>query len=212
MEKINETKTKNFWLKLLYWAPVLCIAYMLYTEHLNNIAYSSPYYKSYLKPLISSMQGGYCFGVLWNLISIPIFYHCAIKKRGTALLSCSIFFTYAGFVFLLYSTIFGDVKSAFLFLSSLTPLFLLKLMVLLLLSYSYTVVWVIACHKLRKLNFNLQYQEAIKDENTKKRFEQLDNFTAEEELTQYYSQVIQDYPNLEKILTRRYKIKKKQLK
>ncbi len=74
-----------------------------------------------------------------------------------------------------------------------------------------TVVWIIFCRKLKKINLQERFHRLIADEKYKNIFDSFEKITDRQALEDFYGQVTREHPVVEKFLTPKYKKKKQEV-
>jgi len=152
---------------------------------------------------------------LISLIPVYILYYCSYKKKGTALLTWSIWLGSIGLGIALIKDIIGVIG-----LISTRPegsirdqwgsVFALTCG-LLLLCRGVNLLWIITCVNLRK--FNLKWGREIMQKNAVYRaaFDELMEISEEKKLYSHYASSVRKHPEIESILKHEYKKRKKEL-
>lgn len=189
-------RNKKRWLGLLFGRPLL----MLFSIMVVNT-----YEASIPQKFIA---GNYWGVLLYILIAIPFFYHCSYKKKGTALLTFSIYSNAISLIILTCNLIISLIYSQ-PSMNYLHQGFFKWILLDVLLLKTFNILWIINSLQLRKLNFQIRFEAMRNSEKYKNLFESLENFTDLESLENFYSQSIREYPELEYFLSRIYKSRKK---
>ncbi len=167
----------------------------------------------------SLLQNYACNIFISSMLALPFMYFFSYKKQGTVLLTLSMWLSIFGLVLSIFD--FPKLYMEFVHIQLLknsvdmksiwTVYFLKYVLFFRIFDLITTVVWIIFCRKLKKINLQEQFNRLIADEKYKNIFDSFEKITDRQALEDFYGQVTREHPVVEKFLTPKYKKKKQEL-
>jgi len=214
----NQTRTKRIWLFMLFVLPIfylsLLAVFISFQEGFRSLNMPAS-----IENERSLLQNYACKIVINSLISLPFMYFFAYKKQGRVLLTLCIWFGILHLVFSIFD--FPKLYMEFVHIQLLknsvdmksiwTVYFLKYVLFFRIFDLITTVVWIIFCCKLKKINLEERFNRLIADEKYKNIFDSFEKITDRQALEDFYGQVTHEHPVVEKFLIPKYKKKKQEL-
>ena len=209
---------RKLWLAILCLSPVYYLAFYLYlfTQFQNPI---SPLMSPELVEGIESFDTVLIDAFVGSIIAIPFFLYCSYKRLGTRLLSCSIVLSYLYFA--LASLALPVVKTSIhglIQIRGLTDDFAVmvsSLSTFALVFYGSNVTlyicWVLCCRKLKKYNLQERLTRIMNNSVYREVIEHLQSSSRVDELTKIYSEGVKENPEIERVLTKMYKRRRREI-
>jgi hypothetical protein len=219
----NALRIKRMWLLMLFLMPVFYLVCFMFfvVQYENSIPPGlQAIIQGNVLKMVSSVNNHIFAFFGGTLINIPIMFYFSYKKQGTMLLFLAVW----GGVLSTIIFVFGIPKiyPLFMMLSAFqnsvdvnakwAVSFLRYVLFFHFSNFFITIFWSFCCYKLRLLNFEQRFNKIIASESYKNIFVALEDISELRVLDEFYGNKVREHPEIEKLLTIKYKKKKKALK